>query len=90
MNPKLKIANKCKVYLYDKEKEGREIYIEGIVKEVDEMAGNYLINCLKDCTLDDSVVNETTRKALSRVNEDFLIPIQPETGDFLGRIVLIS
>lgn len=83
----LTVNSRCRVFLYSPDVEGADIYIEGIVEDIDDIKGIYVIKCTKDNT----VSNKTIRKHLgishlSREGQTLFVPISPEYGDFIGRV----
>ena len=90
MNIQLTVGQQCRVYQYNPEAEVADIYIEGDVTDIDFNKGIYSVLCTKDATVSDSKIQkEPELKALSRKGKIILVPIEPDSGDFLGRISLI-
>lgn len=87
MNPVLSPTEHCRVYLYQPEIEGEEIYIEGQVIEIDREKGDYLIQCQKDSSDATSSSSKSCGLNLfSRVGSVIRVPIHPESGEFRGRV----
>lgn len=90
MNPLLTVNSTCRVYFFDPKVEGDDVYIEGLIKSIDNREGVYVVQCTKDCTMSESFkAREPAMANLTREGTIIRVPIAPESGDFAGRIKLI-